>query len=273
MMGRLWPIMRERPEEFRLNPASPLYQGLQVFVQLSATPVNLVPALPSGWWQLGTTPGGPSNIYFDPILRRFAYRGDNSNYANASRIRLPHTSNLDANSGFTAFVWAWWENTSATSWLFDIGDGYPNFQVLLDSYIGNMEFVIDGQKVLESIPAANRWFAYAGRFETSTNGMQLWRDGILVSYDTRSSGNVQPTAGVHIYAIESPMRATDAMYWTRCLSEGEIKAISDPSNVDYRLGRSGPPLILPPRRRLWPVSFAETPTGKVPWHLFQMVVN
>jgi len=49
----------------------------------------------------------------------------------------------------------------------------------------------------------------------------------------------------------------DALAWTRMLSEAEIAALADLSNVDLRVG--GVPLILPPRRRFWPVAVAEAP--------------
>lgn len=45
----------------------------------------------------------------------------------------------------------------------------------------------------------------------------------------------------------------DAIIWTgRALAPSEIEQLADPSNVDLRVG--GVPLILPPRRRLWPVA-------------------
>lgn len=44
----------------------------------------------------------------------------------------------------------------------------------------------------------------------------------------------------------------DVMVWSRALSPSEISALAELSNVDLRVG--GVPLILPPRRRLWPVS-------------------
>ena len=52
-------------------------------------------------------------------------------------------------------------------------------------------------------------------------------------------------------------------------SNSEISQMADPFNVDLRIG--GIPLILPPRRRYWPV-VSETAIPKfVPWHLFQQV--
>jgi len=48
-----------------------------------------------------------------------------------------------------------------------------------------------------------------------------------------------------------------------------MKAVQDPSNVDLRVG--GVPLILPPRRRFWPVVSEQAIPKMVPWHLFQQV--
>jgi hypothetical protein len=51
---------------------------------------------------------------------------------------------------------------------------------------------------------------------------------------------------------------TDVMYWTRALSDNEVKAVMDNTNVDYRIG--GVPLILPPRRQMFPATTAEAVT-------------
>jgi len=47
----------------------------------------------------------------------------------------------------------------------------------------------------------------------------------------------------------------DVMYWTRALPDNEVKVVMDPTNVDYRIG--GVPLILPPRRQMFPATAAE----------------
>jgi len=56
---------------------------------------------------------------------------------------------------------------------------------------------------------------------------------------------------------------TDIMLWSRCLTESEIAALADPSNVDLRVG--GVPLILPPRRRFFASVEIPAPTFNPAW--------
>jgi len=48
-----------------------------------------------------------------------------------------------------------------------------------------------------------------------------------------------------------------------------VWSFADPSNVDLRI--DGIPLILPPRRRFWPVVSEQAIPKMVPWHLFQHI--
>ena len=49
----------------------------------------------------------------------------------------------------------------------------------------------------------------------------------------------------------------DILCFSSKLTQDDAKNLADPSNVDLRVG--GVPLILPPRRRVWPVAVAEAP--------------
>jgi len=103
------------------------------------------------------------------------------------------------------------------------------------------------------------------------NGVQYATIDISATSGSVNTGNNKYRIGGHPRLSDHVYygMATDVMHVNRCLFPAEIAALADPSNVDLRVG--GIPLILPPRRRFWPVVSEQAIPKMVPWHLFQQV--
>jgi len=151
------------------------------------------------------------------------------------------------------------------------------FGVFTSAMSGKLHLYTDSNwpgAVLNGVTLGGHWShqSIIIRYRPETNGFQFWGNGSLYVSGTASLPSWDSTDIILMWRTSNEGGCYgDLMYWTRALTDNEIKAVSDLNNIDYRLG--GVPLILPPQRRLWPVVFAETPTGKVPWHLFQAVAH
>ncbi len=88
----------------------------------------------------------------------------------------------------------------------------------------------------------------------SSSGAQIYLNSDIVAQTRSSNGQHIMITGIHFGRDNNSFHGylTDHALWARILSNNEILALADPSNVDLRVG--GVPLILPPRRRIWPVA-------------------
>ncbi len=282
-MSRRYPAMRERPPGFRINPASPLYGGL-VFAGLGGfeRSARFQDFSSRGQHGVLTNMDPPTDWVWMPQLRRWGMDFDGVDDIVDCGIVLDNPraitlscwfycrANPDAGVGMmTRFYWV-------PSCLYGMGvDPGPD----LWGYIGTGEgfdsayLYRPGGGVV-----TNQWEHYAFTWDGST--MRLWVNGVELG--TGKTNTVTPGSNTislvlgrsgttHTgYGYISGIGA-DFCIWSRALRSHELAELANPNNVDLRLG--GVPLILPPRRRLWPVVFEGVPTGKVPWHLFQTVAS
>jgi len=279
-MGRLYPRMRERPPEFTLNAASHLFNGLQ-FVLAPDTSAQVdrsswrLPAMIRGtlspkliWWQ---------------SLSRYAYEFA-GNVVNCFGFGKPERLYFD-NVSFSIAVWAYKRTISGDygrilTNLEALDSPYPGIFVATRStdfhfYLGDRNGV-KGRLVLSGTAPDYSTHHYCGVFrrvytitgyvDGAVAGMtSLPEIGAITHNREVCIGNFDPGwANQNWNGF-----LTDIMLWSRCLTESEIAALADPSNVDLRVGNV--PLILPPRRRFWPVVSEQAIPKMVPWHLFQHI--
>jgi len=245
----LYPRMTERPPNFRINPASPLAQGL-VFFGGGLVPGGSRMYDGSVYGNHGTlTEMDPQTDWvWVPELRRWALDFDRSGYCITQRI-------VDYSSIVTVSSWCYYR-TIATSY-----DGFwgssANGQAFLAVRPGThfYLYVNDGNwhNIATDDPQpANTWIHTVSRIQ----GQKLWIDGIEQNATSpySASGSYYYALGIYHSDRRLDGCVTDAMLHIRALTDSEIAALADPGNVDLRIG--GVPLILPPRRRIFPAAAA-----------------
>ena len=283
-MGRLYPRMRERPPEVRLNHASPLAGELEFLGVFTPAGGPVLRDLSAHKWN-GRYEGDFADQLFvwDDRLKRFVanFQSGSINY-----FRFQNSSRwwFDGKS-FSVMTWAWHRqlktpfytrqfnyhipNPPYTGWTLQKTDGGA-YHFFLSSGSGRHAQIHAG-----AIPAMT-WHHSCGVFRRSSFG-ELWINGILaktanVSAISSMSHGYAPCIGNHDRGTAGDNWdgfLADIALFSRALVGAEIAALADPSNVDLRVG--GVPLILPPRRRFWPVVSEQAIPKMVPWHLFQQV--
>jgi len=281
--------MRERPMEFRINYDAPLAEGL-VFAGLG------------GHGCIGSMVYPDSSLYanhgrlvnmdaatdwvWDTELRRCALQTEIA--ASLQYAAIPMGGGLDGRSVYTIVSFARWIGTQDAGYE-DYGHlcarqkdkRFSNNVVGIRSadpsvgciYIAPFSYSDD--RVNGSTPVGNnRWRHVA--ITVMKPAVQIFLDGVVDGNGyTNLVPSSDPTVPLSIGAWygdgAGQMNGTiaDFMTYSRGLSDAEISALADPSNVDLRVG--GVPLILPPRRRFWPVVSEQAIPKMVPWHLFQQV--
>jgi hypothetical protein len=292
----LYPRPSVRPERFRLNIYSPLYQGLY-FAFLGGPPNQKSSASIPEYGPRGMTgrynnyPG--YNYVFDPYLKRsVVYANLNYEYvtygpasqifaSNNLSVGLFHYSKLvDWNVVFSV------PNTTNT-----IRPRFIMYRSNANWHLNTNEFGVsffqtntnvgDGVCI---VPASeyspNTWF-YSS-FSAVMNGGQI--DIVPYNRGRRLSGksiNVPDSSSDSwrirlcgdVYLSEERNShwnglVADVMIWTRILSDSEHAALADPDNVDLRVP-GGPPLILH-ERTFWPGFTLQAPQApsakKTPIH-------
>lgn len=278
-MPALYPKMRERPAEFRINYEAPLAEGL-VFAGLG------------GHGCVGSMVYPDSSLYgnhgklinmdaatdwvWSPELGRWGQAFDRS-YVDVSAVPIGYAP---------AFSIAAWIRPTATP-----GDQCAIYceGPLTGDYTLNYLYIDNASPASlcfdQYPPGGGRLRAPAvvdlGKlvhvaYVRRAAGEELYVGGIVC--ETRATpeaySGLSPT-GMRIgrradhYTRYFAGQIYDVVAARRALSPSEISALADPSNVDLRVG--GVPLILPPRRRYWPVVSEQAVPKMVPWHLFQQV--
>lgn len=275
----LYPRPSVRPERFRLNIYSPLYQGLY-FAFLGGPPnQKSSESIPEygprgmvGWYN--NYPG--YNYVFDRYLKRSAvYANKNNQYVtygpssqvfafNALSIGLFHY--VYSISWDIAFAVCHTANITRPRVTFyrgaaaEYGLNLGDFGVVFFQTNANTG---DGIRTIPASEyAANTWF-YSS-FSATMNGGQI--DIVPYNRGRRLSGktiNVPDSSSDgwkirlcgDVYSDENRNLywngyVADVMIWTRILSDSEHAALADPDNVDLRVP-GGPPLILH-ERTFWP---------------------
>ena len=276
-MGRLYPRMRERPSEFRINYDAPLADGL-VFAGLG------------GHGCVGSMVYPDSSVYnrrnklvnlgadswnWVSELRRWAidFPGINGN-----RIDILGTEGIA--NGWTTITLAAWEyhpdvkDGSANPKI--IGNGFTSPISLFGGAYGSELFLyVNNAHIVDAPIRRGKWWHVVGMLDGSyarvyTNGTEKNSTAFTAQLNSTTSPFALGDVPLGVGAIRPWLGLlTDGMIWSRALTATEVAALADPNNVDLRVG--GVPLILPPRRRFWPVVSEQAIPKMVPWHLFQQV--
>jgi len=276
-MPALYPKMRERSPEFRINYESPLWPHL-IFSGLGGAGCMGSRVYPdmSPYRRDTRTYGGNSNWIWIPELARYAKR-----FADESDVAVAYNVYDFPKPGpCTVACWVSSDNVTVHNGIISYNDGGNGGWRLTYSpthylryTIGNvadMDFttlpVAKGEHyflflTVTDIPSTIHLLRFKNysTFETGSVSISRWNG----TPDRVSVGALRGT-------VQYPLIGwlADILVWNSLLPQSIGYQLADPSNVDLRVG--GVPLILPPRRRFWPV-VSETAIPKfVPWHLFQI---
>ena len=264
-MGRLYPRMRERPPEFRINPESPLYCDLRALYLL--TPLS------SRLWNAGTnTYAVNANYYTGPeyswsdTLNRPAIRFNTTTHTQP-RGYIQSQLYVRSGSGYTYAAWVFGRAglgaRSVVLWC-------PTSFLSLEHYpVGKVRYVLQVSPYSSAAApiTLNTWEHFTGTYDYSN--IKLWKNGIVAEQTARTQSLPSTYGDMYIGCANMSDSfgwvgsLADCAVWSRPLSAAEIAALADPSNVDLRVG--GVPLILPPRRRFFPSVEIHAPTFNPAW--------
>jgi len=265
-MPPLYPKMRERPLEFRINYEAPLAEGL-VFAGLGGR-------------------GCVGSMVF-PDSSLYANHGTLTNMDAATDwVWIPEIGEfgLEFSGGqrvTTTFYSSLLDFTASAFFLATGRDSTPYDRIYCKNYATGFW--------MGRVGAANRWgggcFNVHDKYVTLTDGiwhhLALVRSGIhhwnvgdggrVVSAIMTNSGaplnSDRPLyIGQENYSLNRAYfrgQLARLLLHSRALTPSEIAALADPSNVDLRVG--GVPLILPPRRRFFASVEIPAPTFNPAW--------
>lgn len=254
--------LQQRPADFRLDPRSPLHEGL-VFAGLGRAPGTFTyfDSSPScndgtlnGYSGAGDTPA--DRWQYAPPLGRWSLSldgGTRQMSAIASGLPVYATD---------AFTIAFWHNTPAVvslANLFGFGDILPTnggggTERYIITYLGHYYFWgsnADWDTGI-AVDADETWHHIAFTFDGAY--LQFYRDGVPSAGPSASPGfgttSIHITIGGGHSVAASSLFSTvaDPLIFSRTLSAAEIAALADPSNADLRVGSGSDPLILPVTR-------------------------
>ena len=272
-MPPLYPKMRERPEEFRLNPRWPTFHELLAsalggrqlypkYVDMYLEPYGYPESLSPIEWNNDL---GRMVYSFPASINLESWRSTRQGfyvippvstsllvYQRSARTRVS-VCELGTEDGYWAHspqlnrvgegqISAYWANTSGGDYTY------------VDSEGGIVTFY--------------RWHGVGVRY--TPLAQCIW-NGTIVAQSSGTSGSPRQFFSLILGMAENSLDGfiADVLVWQGVISLEIMKAVQDPSNVDLRIG--GIPLILPPRRRFWPVVSEQALPKMVPWHLFQQV--
>lgn len=267
-MGRLYPRMRERPPEFRINPESPLYNGLVIAGLGGAGSIG------SNWYPDASPYKAHGTLYnmdpntdwvWVPQLSRFALDFDGSN----DYVTVPRGSH-DWTGTVTVACWYFPRverngDTFGFNYSHEFGCrlGVQGRALWRQSNGagGSVQFYFPGTPVRE-------WGHNCFFRDSATKQIKKYNNGNPVgSAATYTNTPLSSTYPFYIgrYHVGNSDNAiiSDFCVWLRVLFPAEISALADPSNVDLRVG--GVPLILPPRRRFFASVEIPAPTFNPAW--------
>lgn len=271
-MPPLYPKMRERPMEFRINYDAPLAEGL-VFAGLG------------GRGCIGSMVYPDSSLYanhgrlvdmdaatdwvWDGKLRRFVLH-----FTGMSGEQVLFDKTVSETPLYTRMVWVVHGVVTGSYPQIFTKQPFYGFYEEPRGYVRAREHDPTGTRILDSSfnPfVSGEWFHAAVTYDNTTfrlysNGVQS--ASVVNANKTIAMGPTQQFSDDYRYYTWDG-GICDGLIWTRALVSEEISQLADPSNVDLRVG--GVPLILPPRRRFWPVVSEQAVPKMVPWHLFQQV--
>ncbi|MEO0133063.1 MAG: hypothetical protein ABIK73_09080 [candidate division WOR-3 bacterium] len=246
---RLYPRMRERPPEFVVNPAWPWYGALLCYIG----PRSAVDAQTRIYDCTGklifTTSTGVSRPYsYDNRIYRHVidFRNQTRSYLSTIQVTQPlqitvffWQSDFTISANGCPFAWevlntfgfSFWDSSTGSWWLdvyspskgtFSLSGLYTNPPHVFAARVrlGQQNIFVNGR---QTSAAYNMQYGSTNVFIGSRSGSYFY-NGVL----------------------------SDITIVGAWIPDDHLIQVSDPSNVDLRIG--GIPLILPPRRRLWPVA-------------------
>ncbi|GIV52294.1 MAG: hypothetical protein KatS3mg038_2815 [Candidatus Kapaibacterium sp.] len=256
---KLYPRMRERPPEFRINPASPLYDGL-VLACLGQHA--------GAGYMYDSSPYGNHGVFENKSISQWQWHKDLSRYvlrfngASGERVNVGDAKGTDSLQQLSIAVWFAKDvgvgGDRGIVEQYDWGEGVNDGFLMRISNVSTLRFgIIDHvafPEVQATITDDGSWHHAVGIWSGTEE--YLYVNGVLRA--TRgATANLSYIVNPLIIGASSDLvwnffigLIGDPMIWRRALSDSEGKALADPGNVDLRVG--GVPLILPPRRRSWP---------------------
>ena len=270
----MYPRPKERYEQFRLNPESPLYTDLNLAILCGREDF--------------------ANRYVSdnsPAARRGAFASNPTDARIWSRELNRHVLACQYAAGGLSFPAARFKfPVFMATWFFYTGT-FSSGQLLTLSY-SNTSPISDGVRLDVNNPGYvaitfSNVKSYA--FYTLDVPQETWtfcavycpgNNSTAVGYRSKYGqpiGTEQLTVGSMLgspgtiytgYRHNNTLDylIADGMSWNRILSDAEVRSIADPSNVDLRVGDV--PLIIPQRPRLWGVAIAvDSVQHRTPWHL------
>jgi hypothetical protein len=249
-----------RPAEFTLNPHAPLARGL-VFAGLGRIKGTTRYHDSSCYGNHGTLTlmDPPSDWVWDSTLNRWLIACDGSN----DYVRTASLPGIGVSGGWT--LSAWIKHTGSSAWAaIAIGDGasYPHGAVL-PARLGKVQTYVPNAYRDSGVATPSGWFHVSLAIASASAG-SLYINSVPYSSNPTVDAIGGPALSIGRFAnlaFYYDGQVADAIVHNRILSPSEIQQLADPSNVML----SG--LILPPRRRWWPVVSGEVPpaTFKAFW--------
>ena len=263
-MGRLYPRMRERPPEYRFNRDSPLFSELRAFYTADPAESIIRNHATGNRVPLWVFYNGPYYSWSSE-LNRPVLDFRTTTYTQPSGY-IERQLYVPSGSGYSIAAWAYPRT----------GIGFRSTVLLysgvcvLEHYpTGYMQFriTVSPFPIADAPLSLNEWQHFVGT--CSHTFVRIWKNGVFIA---ETAITVSPSVTYADASIGTASTGTaygwcgqlaDIGFWSRPLSAGEIAVLADPSNVDLRVG--GVPLILPPRRRLFPSVEIPAPTFNPAW--------
>lgn len=258
-MPPLYPRMRERPMEFRINYDAPLAEGL-VFAGLGGHGCvgSMVYPDSSLYANHGTLTNmdAATDWVWDEELGRWVLDFQ----AGAEYVNLP----VEILAGLSAWSMSVWAIPLSNAQGYILNAPHASGNTLLQQRKSKFQAYVGGYATAEIAfqygPWVNHVITFSGsRFDYYIAG--VWQEGRSATWPGASAFGL----GNRVLSQDRGWigRICDAAVFNRILTPSEISALADPSNVDLRVG--GVPLILPPRRRLFTTAVAAGPTFNPAW--------
>jgi len=269
-MPPLYPKMRERPAEFQMNYSSPLWSNLCLAV-LGPNGFNNSTRVheASGYRTIGSI--NTANIWqWVEKISRFALIFPGSSY-----VTFSPANHIPKPGPLTIMCFFSWNAATAQTTFINHSYANDGWRILRRE-TGNLTYTLGGVGIYEftEFPISRNDIYFIFARVTGNGGQISMMAARNYSIPTvAASKTISTMIGAPYQFFLSSIFfqgwLTDVLIWNTILPDSIGYRLADPSNVDLRV--DGTPLILPPRRRFWPVVSEQAVPKMVPWHLFQQV--
>lgn len=269
--------MLQRSDTFRYNYHAPLAQGL-VFAGLgfrgSDKTTHFQDSSLYGNHGTLTNMAPPTDWVFDPTLCRWVLDFDGAN----DYVLVTNSTSL-ALAELTVSFWhkstEYGPNHSAWYGRYGLldrdapGEGNAGWAIVRGQNDGTVDFICRDTVHQSTADISTGAWTHVAVAKDSARA-KCYVNGVL-DYDNADTGVITNTRNIYIGSLANTTYAAtaqigDLLLYDRALSAAEIQQLADPSNVTY----SG--LILPPRRKLWPVATSGTYSTTIEMPVFQLTI-